>query len=197
MGDGAFRSFYGKHNPGNWRRLDRVWALREYARAVRPLPGITVECGVYQGLSSYLIREATGKEHHGFDSFEGLSRPGLFDGSHWFEGALASPEAYARALLADFSDVHLHRGWIPDHFDAIGNAEVCLAHIDVDLYEPTRDSVEFFWPRLVVKGVMVLDDYGMGQCPGARRAVDEFFDGRDDVRFVHLPTGQGIAERMR
>jgi O-methyltransferase len=197
MADQDFRFLYSKHSPANWRRLDRVWSLREYARAVRPLSGITVECGVYQGLSSYVIRQAAGKEHHGFDSFEGLSSPGLVDGSHWSEGALASPEAAARALLAEYPDVHLHRGWIPDRFGILENSEVCLAHIDVDLYEPTRASVEFFWPRLVVHGVMVLDDYGMGQCPGALKAVDEFFDGRDDVRFIHLPTGQGIAERLR
>ena len=44
-------------------------------------------------------------------------------------------------------------------------------HIDVDLYQPTKDSLEYFWARLVSGGRMVCDDYNW---PGAKRAVDSF-----------------------
>ncbi len=39
---------------------------------------------------------------------------------------------------------------------------------------------------------MVFDDYGFPTCPGARQAVDEFFEGTKSVPLV-IPTGQAIV----
>ena len=51
----------------------------------------------------------------------------------------------------------------------------CFVNVDVDLHEPTRDSIEFFYPRMVPGGVMVFDDYGSQmQSPGAARAIEVF-----------------------
>jgi hypothetical protein len=68
-----------------------------------------------------------------------------------------------------------------------------LVHIDVDLYQPTRDSVEFFYPRMVPGGVILCDDYGSTRCPGARRAMDEFFFEKPEGPVVDLLNGQGLA----
>ena len=38
----------------------------------------------------------------------------------------------------------LFKGWIPDRFDEIALKKFCLVHIDVDLYQPTLDSLNFF-----------------------------------------------------
>jgi O-methyltransferase len=38
---------------------------------------------------------------------------------------------------------------------------------------------------------MVCDDYGFASCPGARKAVDEYFSGRADVP-IELPSGQAL-----
>jgi hypothetical protein len=62
----------------------------------------------------------------------------------------------------------------------------------VDLYKPTLQSLEFFWPKLVAGGVVVCDDYGFTTCPGARRAMDEFFTERRAGIF-ELTTGQALA----
>jgi len=66
-----------------------------------------------------------------------------------------------------------------------------MVHIDVDLYEPTRAAFEFFHPRMAPGGVMVCDDYGFASCPGARKAVDEYFEGKPDVP-IELPSGQAL-----
>ena len=44
---------------------------------------------------------------------------------------------------------------------------------------------------------MVCDDYGFASCPGARKAVDEYFSGRPDVP-IELPSGQApdISHRL-
>jgi O-methyltransferase len=41
---------------------------------------------------------------------------------------------------------------------------------------------------------MVFDDYGFPTCPGARKAVDEFFANKPETPIV-LDTGQAIAIR--
>ncbi len=50
---------------------------------------------------------------------------------------------------------------------------LCFVHIDVDLYEPTRDALEFAYPRLRPGGYVVVDDYGAAAF-NCKEAVDEF-----------------------
>ena len=42
---------------------------------------------------------------------------------------------------------------------------------------------------------MVFDDYGFASCPGARKAVDEFFNDKPERPLV-LPTAQAIVMRL-
>ena len=79
------------------------------------------------------------------------------------------------------------------HFFAeVENQRFAFVHIDVDLYQPTRDSIEFFYPRLNPGGILLLDDYGFRSCPGATAAADEFFTDKDEA-VANLPTGQGVV----
>lgn len=150
MHDAEFRCIYDRFQADNLRRMDRVWMLDQFARLVPDLAGDTAECGVWTGLGSYVICRrslGTGKVHHGFDSFAGLSVPAPIDGQHWTPGALAAPLELAQANLAEFDFVRLHKGWIPETFGEI-EGPFALVHLDLDLYEPTRDSLEFFYPKM-------------------------------------------------
>ena len=68
----------------------------------------------------------------------------------------------------------LFKGWIPDKFHEVSDKKFCLVHIDVDLYQPTLDSLNFFWDKLN-GGVLVCDDYGSLLCPGTKKAMDKIF----------------------
>lgn len=182
--------------------LDCLQLLYSVARSVaaRKLPGDTAECGVRYGKSSFFVLNAlrdAERLHHLCDSFEGLSEPTHVDAEtggrreRWEAGDLAADEAIAREQLKDFPQCRFHRGWIPDCFAGLESRQFAMVHVDVDLYEPTLAAFEFFYPRLVPGAVMVCDDYGFTSCPGARRAVDEFFAGRADVP-IELPSGQAL-----
>jgi O-methyltransferase len=67
--------------------------------------------------------------------------------------------------LSEFPFVHLYKGWIPSRFIEVEDRQFSFVHIDVDLYEPILDSLNFF-PKLVKGGVIVFDDYGITQFPG-------------------------------
>jgi O-methyltransferase len=173
------------------RLAERRFLLSQFALAVAYVPGDTAEAGVYDGTSSRIICRALGRPHHAFDSFEGLSAPDPIDGYYWHAGDLAVSEVHARASLEPLG-ASVYRGWIPEVFRQTRIERLCLAHVDVDLYQPTRDSLAFFYPRLAPGGVLICDDYGFATCPGARRAVDEFMADKPEP-VIHLPTGQGVV----
>ena len=45
------------------------------------------------------------------------------------------------ANLMDCRDFTLMKGWIPTRFQEVADRHFAFVHIDVDLYEPTRDSL--------------------------------------------------------
>jgi O-methyltransferase len=172
------------------RLAERRFVLGQFALALADLPGDTAEAGVYDGTSSRIICGALSRPHHAFDSFEGLSEPTQADGYYWHAGDLTVSEPEVRESLERLG-ARVYRGWIPEVFREAAIKSLCLAHVDVDLYEPTRDSFAFFYPLLTPGGVLICDDYGFATCPGARRAVDEFMTDKPE-RVIHLPTGQGL-----
>lgn len=194
--DEPFLDYYQRFmDPGNWHTLDRKYTLDQLLKLTSYIPGDIVECGTYKGVSAYLMCKASvqnGKIVHLFDSFEGLSEPGEFDGSYWEAGRFFMPEENVHNTLAQFSNYKAYKGWIPDRFSEISDKQICFLHIDVDLYEPTKDSLEYFYPRLVPNGVILMDDYGTSTCPGAKKAADEFFADKPE-EILLLTTGQGLV----
>jgi hypothetical protein len=178
-GNAEFNRYLERFDELSGLNTDRRWMLAELLRLVDDIDGDTAECGVFTGASSYLVcranaqAKAGGKCHHMFDSFAGLSKPVECDGDHWTAGDLTCGLETVRANLAEFRDVAYYPGWIPTRFAEVADKRFSFVHIDVDLYEPTRDSIAFFYPRMAEGGVLVVDDYGCTTCPGATRAVDE------------------------
>jgi O-methyltransferase len=54
---------------------------------------------------------------------------------------------------------------------------ICFLRMDTDLYKTTKLQLEILYPKLVVGGVLHIDDYG--HCPGVKKAVDEFFKNQN------------------
>ena len=192
--DQVFKDYYFSFEKTG-RSFDRKYFLKEIIKITLNVPGDTAECGVYKGASSRLICQSTkgrGKRHHLFDAFSGLSKPRAEDGSYWSEGDLVVGSQEAIDNLSDFDFVELHQGWIPSRFEEVANSRFCFVHIDVDLFEPTMESLRFFYGRLNVGGVIVCDDYGFSTCPGAKQAMDEFFCDKPE-EIVQVPTGQAMV----
>jgi O-methyltransferase len=194
--DSEFARFYRDYvSTDNFHSYDRKYLLQEILKLCRRVPGDTAECGVYEGAGSYLIgRHAArlGRLHHMFDSFEGLSQPEAIDGTYWKRGAMSVPENRVRARLKDLDNLRYWRGWIPERYDEVADRRFSFVHVDVDLYQPTSDSVAFFYPRVNHGGLILFDDYGFATCPGARRGIDEFFAGKPEP-IIDLPTGQAFV----
>jgi len=188
------------------RRRDRFRLLVRQLGRTLGLPGLVAECGCFRGLSSFLLCRTlrahassfTGAGYRIFDSFQGLSAPRgedlADDGSVEFgrlrhnivPGHYAASLDIVRRSLKAFPGIEYFPGWIPSAFPAETESRYRFVHVDVDLYQPTLDSFEYFWPRLVPGAVVVCDDYNW---PGGRRAVEEFC-ARAGVAFERSPVNQ-------
>ncbi|HEC15222.1 MAG TPA: macrocin O-methyltransferase [Sedimenticola sp.] len=196
--DNEFNAYLKRFDELDSNNADRHWMLAQLMRLVSEVPGDTAECGVFKGASSYLICQGNQKAkvrriHHMFDSFSGLSEPSLRDGDFWSGGDLACSLDEVRANLAEFGEdaVRFYEGWIPDRFSEVSDRRFSFVHIDVDLFEPTRDSLAFFYPRMHVGGIILCDDYGFTTCPGATAACDEYLQDRPES-MIGLSCGGGF-----
>jgi O-methyltransferase len=157
---------------------DDAYQVLSCVRATGKIAGDIVEVGVYRGGSARLICEVRGSRTlHLFDTFEGLPSTDSLD-SLFGGGQYAASLQTVRDYLAPFPDVHIHKGLFPGTSGPILDNRFSFVHLDVDLYQPTCDCLEFFYPRLNAGGMFLIHDYVWAE--GVRKAVEEFFASRPE-----------------
>ncbi len=164
--------------------------LYEFAISVKTIKGDIAEAGVWEGGSTYILASVLkNKKVHAFDSWEGLPEPTAPDLVDLDEqpmikgwGKCDPPVEF----LAKFGNqVILHHGLFRDTLVNISDRLFCFVHIDCDQYLSVKQCLEFFYPRMVDGGIIIIDDYGFFLTPGATKATDDFFvDKLDEALFV-------------
>jgi len=208
--DAEFIELFKKQAPFGWKestgpKIQRMYMVRNLMMACKGLKGDWAECGVFKGSTSMLMAEysrryqllSPGFKIHLFDSFEGLSSPSVHDaGTNMLEGDYLGLEQEVRNNLSDYDCFEYHKGWIPDRFPDVADRQFAFVHVDVDFYEPVRDALDFFLPRMASSGVVVLDDYGCDDTPGALKATDEMA-AKYGYEVAGLPFGQAMISINR
>lgn len=130
------------------------------------MQGNVAECGCWQGQSAHLTAQVLkvhnfDKKFMIFDSFEGLSdlhENDQHDVKKLTEEEIrtqkkqfAATEDLVRSNLKEFNFIDYYKGWIPDRFPEVSQEKFSFVNIDVDLYQPIKDCLEFFYPRLLDK----------------------------------------------
>lgn len=196
--DRNFQDYYSKFcGMRNVHSFDRKYSMRELLKLCRSLHGDLIEFGVFQGASLSLMCDAAKglkKKVIGVDSFEGLSKPDERDSNYWRAGDLCADLSMIHSEVRNDAACVFVKGWIPECLSRIPSNQFCFGHIDVDLYVPTKAALEFLYPRMIDRGVILLDDYGFQTCPGAKTAVDDFMSSCHEPILL-LPTGQGLIIR--
>jgi len=178
---------------------DRVWVLHSLGTQAMHLEGEFWECGVYKGGTALMLAEivATTKDKklRLFDTFEGMptTDPDL---DYHLKGDFSDNSLNAvRDMIGNQGNISFHSGFMPETFSGLEGNKIAFAHVDVDIYQSVMDCCEFIYPRLSPGGILVFDDYGFPSCPGARAAVDKFFEQQREVPLV-LPTGQAVVIKL-
>lgn len=153
------------------------------------VPGDFVELGCHSGQSAVLFRRLIDhydptRRLHVYDSFQGLPSLAVKDGDTPFrEGQLAVGTG---VLLANFRRAGveppvIHKGWFEDTLPDELPDRIAFAHLDGDLYDSIKVSLEYVYPRLSKGAVCLVDDYSdpdlfnaIDPLPGVKRACDEF-----------------------
>jgi O-methyltransferase len=163
----------------------------------RTISGDVCEFGVAQGATSvqiaYMIREGT-KHLYLLDSFEGLSKPtekdklidDIFDlGSMAaYAGTMATPMQLPASMISSIGfppdRVHFIKQMIEGELRDLDKlpAAVSFAYFDMDLYEPTLLSLEWFHTVSRSGAIAIVDDYGF-LSSGVESAVTEFLVGEN------------------
>ena len=139
-------------------------------------PGAIAEVGVYKGASAYALAETfRHRTLHLFDTFSGMPENDPTIDFHKKGDFSKTSLEEVKTKLQKFSDVLYYKGLFPATAEPVKNTLFAFVNIDVDLYTSTRDCLNFFFPRLIISGILsVYDDYNFPNCKGATKAVDEF-----------------------
>ena len=191
---------------------ERLWSLINAVRHVvdNQIPGDLVECGVWRGGSVMaMARELSSlgvsdRRIWLYDTFAGMTDPTSFDveaGSGvtasnmlsstevadgdnvWCVAGLQDVRANVRSTGYPFENFTFVEGDVSETLKSDVPDSISLLRLDTDWYESTRTELEVLYPRLSVGGVCIFDDYGHWQ--GARKAVDEYFEGLGHRPYMH------------
>lgn len=170
-----------------------AFMLHSLAHAQRKIAGDMAEVGVYRGGSSKLICEAKGGVPlHLFDTFDGLPEPHEKDQTFFEQGMVASSLSVVQEYLQSYESVLFYPGFFPETSAPVQDKTFSFVHLDVDLYQSMLSSLEFFYPRLGLGGIVVAHDY---QYPGVRKAFAEFFGDQSD-RVIELTNSQCMVIKL-
>jgi hypothetical protein len=177
--------------------------------SVKNIPGDIVECGVFKGSGIYSFLKLkrylcpnTSKKVMGFDMFnseelinslksvdkEAMSE--LFNGRNF-----KHEQNYKNYLEANI----LSNGFLPHEFELIQGDisktalkyveenpgfKISLLYLDLDLGEPTYDTLCALWDRVSVGGLVIFDEYGYAKWSESE-GVDRFFKDKN-VEIISL-----------
>ena len=159
------------------------------------LKGDLVECGVGSGYGLLFLKNLQRQSEDfrtiwAFDTFEGFPKGTKGKDADWFidNGRPDYTEYNQDSVIKkikttnlsdkELSNVKMVKGFFPKTFENCSIKNVALVNIDVDLYQSTKDAIQFFWPLLCKGGIAMLDEYDRGtdvkKWPGPKIAIDEF-----------------------
>jgi O-methyltransferase len=201
--DEPFQRIYKAVSSATQVDVARCYELWTLLPQTGHLPGAVLEVGVWRGGTGALLAErarmsagssGTHSTVYLADTFRGVVKAGPKD--DYYKGgehADASREM-VESLLGRFNldNWRLLEGIFPDETaEYVTDDMIRFCHIDVDVYQSAKDTLDWVWPRLPVGGIVVYDDYGFYGCEGVTALGNEDLAKRDRV-MMHNLNGHGV-----
>lgn len=149
-----------------------------YCKA-KNIAGEIAELGVYQGDSAKRLNAYfPDKKLYLFDTFEGYMALDIkekdSEAKNLGDKHLSNTSvALVQSKMPYPNNVVIKKGWFPQSAQGLEQDKFCLVNLDPDLYEPLKAGLEFFYPRLVKGGVLLICGY-FSPHAGIKQACDEF-----------------------
>jgi hypothetical protein len=157
----------------------------ELYKKVQSLQGSIVKCGIAaeEGFTRFMALKGvrTVSEPHmlAFEKYVSADQRNETSMSYRINNASVSIDDYQKAMVQKGAKENIT--FIPGHVDdsianyLIHNPELKISYLNIDLndYNMTTTCLEFFYPRLMHRGVLIFDNYYKQQ--EEFRAVNDYF----------------------
>ncbi|MBK1694625.1 hypothetical protein CKO09_07725 [Chromatium weissei] len=173
----------------------RIYVLAWVAKSIlmRKIPGDFVECACYKGTSARIICDYinfahVNKNYYLYDLFEHDDT--MIHHSMPEHGVTLFESVKKR--FANFSNVIITKGFVPQVLDEISPSTISFLHIDLNNAPAEIGALERLFDRLSTGGILILDDYGWRVYREQKLAEDVWLAARG-YEVLELPTGQGLV----
>ena len=137
------------------------------------------EVGVFQGeFAAAISRAFPGRSFYLFDTFEGFDardvaveiREGFSHSEEKHFSNTTVEEALSKLENKNLAVVC--KGYFPETTKEVQEDQFLFVSLDVDLYLPTLAGLEYFYPKMVPGGCILIDDYYGEGYRGVKAAID-------------------------
>lgn len=177
--------------------LSRILYYDHIYRLAMDVPGVICEFGVHWGagmaslinLRSILEPYNHSRHIYGFDTFSGFASVTEKDGNDAADGQYQSIDGHKGRLeqilsyhesIAPFPEVRkfsLIEGdviqTVPQWMDENPHAAISMAIFDMDIYAPTKETLERVLERMPKGALLVFDEFNCPMFPGETQAVQD------------------------
>jgi hypothetical protein len=181
--------------------------LTRFAEIVytKELEGSVAEGGVFEGYFAKRINAAfPNKTLYLFDTFEGFDERDVSielgdtrNRANHFNSNITEDDLLA--VMPHPECIKIRKGYFPETVADIDDKFV-FVNLDFDMYNPTLAGLEFFYPRMVRGGIILVHDYFVDSIipnkelvfQGARLAVEKFCK-EHDVMYMPIADEMSVA----
>jgi len=149
--------------------------------------GNVSELGVFRGNSAFLLSKyarKAGTKCFLFDTFESFDKRDLQGIDLEISKDVFSKTSLeeVRKLVGDTNTEYV-KGYFPESLNYTSGVDnFALVHLDCDLEKPFIAALEYFYPKIIKGGFLIMHDYSSLCWSGAQIAIDNFF--KDKAEFV-------------
>lgn len=205
--DKDFERAYAKGKAtGSWGNYEIHWRLHTVlwaAKQVKDLPGDFVECGVNRGGLSRAILEYIDlskplRKFYLLDTFEGFDPKVLTEVEKKRLNRFSNYEntyEEVKGTFSSFPNVKIIKGTVPNTLNQVDTERVSYLSIDMNCVGPEIAALDFFWPKMVKGGIIVLDDYCYDNFAEQNQAHAQWA-ANNGANILTIPTGQGVIIKL-
>jgi O-methyltransferase len=162
------------------------------------IEGSIAEVGVFRGdFARKLNSVFSDRKLYLFDTFEGFDqRDTRVDQQNNFSTGTQdfskTSVDYVLGRMPHSDRCIIKQGYFPETAHDLQTEKYAFVSIDVDLYKPIADGLEYFYSRLSPGGYIFVHDYNNAEYKGVKKAVREFSE-KNGIPYFPLPDSAGSA----
>jgi len=137
--------------------------------------GNMAELGVYKGgTTKFIATLFPDNMVYAFDTFEGMPEEMITDKDDPNISGLFKNVNNVFEYL-DNPNILIKEGLFPSTTEGLEDEKFSFVHLDADIYKSTLAGLEFFWPRMIENGIIIMDDFDFDDAPGVKLAFEDYF----------------------